>query len=388
MQTKRLLASIGALTTALTASALWAVPAQAAVTNVGKIVQEPTSSGMEARFPDIVKLNDGRLMAVWYKATEHQGTNGTIQVSYGTNVNGTYQWTAEHSALAHPGLMNGKDTRDPKLGLMNDGTVLLQYFIPGGGIWYAMWKPGWNYFDDPKQIVIPGLGALPAEHGGILALAGSSEVLIPFYTGASAYFARATYDSTLADKLDVHDYFPLALGTTGPAGGLDDQFYEPSFVQYGNTIVAVVRHQTTPHGSSTASGAPALVVTWDVTAATPTFTTSYWDVPAISHHLLKTSDGRLLFTFGDTRVANRPTEGTMIANPTQLPWKKQSEGQKVIGIYNSGAADQANPSSVEPTPGTFFTLGYNAKKYGPTEGPGVSPSGGTLWILQSHYSDY
>jgi len=391
MRMKRLWPYFGVAAVTLAAGVWFAPAADAAVTTVGKVVQEPTGSGMQARFPDILKLNDGRLMTVWYKASAHQGTNGVIQVSFGTKSGSTYTWTAEHTALAHQSLMNGKDTRDPKIGLMNDGTVLLQYFVPGEGIWYSMWKEGWNYFNDPYQLKIPGIAA-PAEHGSVLALAGGNpaaeDVLIPFYTGSSAYFARATYTSANAEKLVVHDYFAIQAAQTGPAGGVDDQYYEPSFVQYGNTIVGVVRHQTTPHGSTTSTGAPALVVTWDVTAATPVFTKSYWDVPAISHHLLKTSDGRLLFTFGDTGVTYRPTEGTLIADPTVLPWKQRSAGQKVIGIYNSGFGDQGNPSSVEPTAGTFFTLAYNAKKYGPSEATGVSPNGGTLWILQSHPSDY
>jgi hypothetical protein len=367
-------------------------PAGAAVVRIGKVVQEPTGSGDEARFPDVVKLDDGRLMVVWYRAAEHAGTIGTIKVSFGTSTNGTWTWTAEHNALANQGtVMAGKDTRDPKLGKMNDGSVLLSFFVPGGGVWYSVWKPGWTTFADPNKLVVPGFADNQAEHGGILAVAGTDQVLVPFYTGGGgAYFARATYTPATTFILDVHDYFAIQTNSATPAAdGYDDMYQEPSFVQYGDTIVAVVRHEQWLHSNTaTRRGAGALVVTWSLSASTPVFTKSYWDVQANSHHLLKTSDGRLLFTFGDKAVTYRPTEGSLIANPTQLPWKTRAAGQKVLPIYNSGFSDQANPSSVEVSPGTFFTFAYNAKKYASSEGNGTSPSAGTLWILQTKTADY
>jgi hypothetical protein len=367
-----------------------ATPAAAAVVNIGKIVQEPPGSGDEARFPDLMKLNDGRIMAVWYKAAEHAGTIGTIQESFGTYRNGAWTWTPEHDALTHQNLMDGKDTRDPKLGKMNDGSLLLQWFVPNDGVWYSVWRPGWTTFADPNKLTVPGFTAIPAEHGGVLALAGSDRVLVPFYTGGGgAYFARATYTPSAANPLSVQDWWAIQENSTTPVNGYDDMYQEPSFVQYGATVVAVVRHEQWLHtDTSSRIGAPALVVTWNPYADTPAFTRSFWDVPANSDHLLKTSDGRLLFTFGDKRYANRPTDATLISNPTQLPWRTAADGQKVIAIYNSGFSDQGNPSSVETAPGTFLTAAYNAKQYSTTEGPGTSPSGGTLWLLKSNASDY
>lgn len=66
----------------------------------------------------------------------------------------------------------------------------------------------------------------------------------------------------------------------------------------------------------------------------------------------------------------------LISNPTAT-WVKG----KVIPSYNSGAADQGNPSSVETTAGTYLTLGYNSKT------KAQSPTGGTLWVIETHTSD-
>jgi hypothetical protein len=371
-----------------------AAPAGADVVNLGKIVQEPPGSNAEARFPDLLKLGDGRIMAVWHKGTEHAGVVGQVQISYGTYRRGTLTWTPEQPALTHPELMDGKDMRDPKLGQMNDGSVLMQWFVPSDGVYYARWRPGAATFDDPHKLNLTGFAGTPAEHGGILALAGTDQVLIPVYTGGGGtYFARGTFHPCAAgtdDPLTVRDWFTIqANNTTEPVNGYDDMYQEPSFVQYGDTVLAVVRHEQWPHGGTGGKlGAPALVVTWKAADATPAFTKSSWDVPANSDHLLKTSDGRLLFTFGDKRFPNRPTSGSLISDPTHLPWKTAAEGQTVIPIYDSGFNDQGNPSSAEVRPGVFITAAYNAKQYAATETATTSPDGGSLYALETHATDY
>jgi hypothetical protein len=128
-------------------------------------------------------------------------------------------------------------------------------------------------------------------------------------------------------------------------------YTEPSFVQFGSTVVAVVRAEQDGGGS------PAIIVKWNPYTTTPAFTyQSFTGVLANSHHLLKTAGGKVLFTYGDKAQVNRPTVGMLISNPTAT-WVKS----KVVPIYNSGHPDQANPSSVEIATGTFLTLGYNAR---------------------------
>ncbi|WP_210407940.1 sialidase family protein [Allokutzneria sp. NRRL B-24872] len=348
-----------------------AQPATAAVSMVAKIVQEPGE--FEARFPDVVKLNDGRLMAVWHRAAEHAGTVGTIRLSFGS-ANGR-TWSAAAPALANPGSMNGIDTRDPKLGKMQDGSVVMTFFVPGGKVYYSVWKPGWTRFTDPVQLTAPGLATGVYSHGSPLALADrgthTDQVLIPVYTGGpagGAHYIQATWRPTADPRLQVSSAHKI-IGNSNPPGRA---YQEPSFVQYGDTVVAVVRAEQNGNGS------PAIIARWNPYTAKPVFAyQSFTGVLANSHHLLKTASGKLLFTYGDRARTGRPTSGMLIGNPTAT-WAKS----KVLPLYNSGHGDQANPSSVEIAPGTFLTLGYNAKK------KSASPSGGTLWVIESHASDY
>lgn len=350
--------------------------ARAAAIFYGKIVQEPGE--YEARFPDILKLNDGRLMAVWHRATSHSGSVGTIQLSFGSADGKT--WTTPTTALANPGTMAGIDTRDPKIGKMNDGSVVMTFFIPGGKVYQSAWKPGWTRFTDPVEIVTSGVTA-KYSHGSPLALATSgtrtNEVLVPFYTtgtSGGAWYVRTRWDSP-TNKLVTIEAPQRIITNSNPVGR---EYFEPSFVQFGDTIVCAVRaHQD-------GGGSPAIIAWWNAYAATPSYRYQYFTgVLASSHHLLKTSDGKVLFTYGDKAQARRPTVGLLISNPTQN-WVKGT----VVPIYNSGADDQANPSSVEVTAGTYLTLAYNAKAKGTTDTSTTSPSGGTLWIRQTTRADY
>ncbi|WP_307970413.1 hypothetical protein [Salinispora arenicola] len=73
-------------------------------------------------------------------------------------------------------------------------------------------------------------------------------------------------------------------------------------MQIGSTVVAVVRAEQNGGGS------PAIVARWNPYTAMPACTyQSFTGVLANSHHLLKTSDGQVLFTYGDRAQTNRPT---------------------------------------------------------------------------------
>lgn len=363
--------SLGAL-----AAGGFTLTAKAAATFYAKIVQEP--GDYEARFPDILKLNDGRLMAVWHRATSHAGSIGTIQLSFGSTDGRT--WSTPTPALANPDTMSGIDTRDPKIGKMNDGSVVMTFFTPAGKVYQSAWKPGWTRFTDPVEVVTSGI-TVKYSHGSPLALAASgtrtNEVLVPFYTtgtSGGAWFVRTRWDAP-TNKLITIESPQRIIQNNNPVGRA---YQEPSFVQFGNTIVCGVRAEQDGGGS------PVIIAWWDAYVATPTYRyQSFTGVLANSHHLLKTSDGRVLFTYGDKAQARRPTVGMMISNPTQN-WVKGT----VVPIYDSGADDQANPSSVELSAGTYLTLGYNAKAKGTTDTASTSPSGGTLWVLRTTSADY
>ncbi|MER7278643.1 exo-alpha-sialidase [Dactylosporangium sp. NPDC000244] len=379
------------LTAAAVLAGLSASPATA-VSQYMKLFQEP--GDYEARFPDIVKLDDGRLMAVWYRATGHTGPEGTVQLSFGTQSGSAWTWVTPYPALANPSTMLHKDMRDPKLGKMRDGAVVLTFFVPSDGVYYSVWKPGWNNFTDPVKLVVPGIpGGALAEHGGVLALddqgASVSQVLIPVYNDTGAWFVRATWRPVSDPRLLLADAFQLAANAP-VADGFTDTFTEPSFVQVAGTVIAAVRHEQ--NKGSTSNGQPVKIMKWN--PYTFTGTGSYYDVQwlpvfASSHHLLKVSgpnnQDRVLFTFGDKGVALRPTYGILIQNPLAR-WPET--GLKKVAIYNSGSSDQANPSSVEVSGGVYFTLAYNAKPKSATEGNGMSPNGGSLWVMRSTQDEY
>ena len=350
-------------------------PASAAPEFAAVITQEEDE--FEARFPDILRLDDGRYMAVWYRATEHAGTIGTVELSF-TRPDGS--WEEGAPALARPSAFAGRDMRDPKLGKLADGTVVLTFFTPGDdvdpGVYYAVWKPGWNRFTDPLKFTDPALPRV-ASHGSPLALTGSGDVLIPVYDGVpgpdgGAYFLRTTLDPVTL-RFTIKRVNKI-ISNTNPVGRM---YFEPSFVQFGDTIVAAIRSETAD-GTGGRVASPVVIGWWNAYADLPAYTfQSFSNVMASSHHLLKTSDGRVLFTYGDKSQQFRPTVGMMITNPTQ-PWVKG----KVVTIYNVGADDQANPSSVETSPGHYWTLAYNAKP------KRVTAEGGKLRIISSVDADY
>jgi hypothetical protein len=376
-----------ALTAAL-AVTLSPQPAQGSIAIIGTVTRE--EAPYEARFPDIVKLDDGRLMAVWHRATEHAGTAsspapGSVQLSYW---DGT-AWSTPAAALANPGPWAGVDMRDPKLGKMNDGQVILTFFS-SGKVYYSYWRPGWTRFTDPQQLTVAGAPSSIASHGGVLHLRdngnGRNEALIPVYAGGAgggAYYMRATYQPNSAQRL-VPTFVKRIIANDNPAGR---RYSEPSFVQIGNTIVAGIRSEQIledPPANQTGQHArPLVIARWDAynDAVNPTFELfriNGTDVLASSHHLLKTvknGQEKIFFTYGNrSTYSQRPTYGVLIDNPLGT-WT----GTPRL-LYDSGAYDQANPSSVEPADGWYWTLGFNANPN--------SADNGRLLIVRSQVGDF
>ncbi|WP_285472490.1 exo-alpha-sialidase [Actinoplanes sp. NBRC 101535] len=373
---RKLFRVVAAVSAAVLVVAVAPRPAQAAVDIIHKITQE--EDPFEARFPDVVKLADGRLMAVWHRSTEHAGVESTIQLSFWSDGNG---WSAPANAFADPSVVDGWDTRDPKLGRMNDGSVVLTFFT-AGKVYYSVWKPGWTRFTAPEQLTYPGAPTGIASHGAVLALADgggqTDQVLIPFYqdgAAGGAFFMRATWRATVAPRLLVAGFHKI-IANDNPVGR---RYSEPSFVQIGDTVVTAVRSENLDTANpSYRHASPVIIARWNAYAATPSYTfQSFTGVLASSHHLLKTSSGKVLFTYGNRASDGvRPTVGMMIDNPAGT-WSGTP-----VPLYDSGLYDQANPSTVEPADGWFWTLGYNAKTRA------QSSNGGTLWVIRSQTEDY
>ncbi|WP_157574368.1 sialidase family protein [Jiangella muralis] len=84
------------------------------------IAVEP--EGMAPRFPSVIRLDDGRLLAAYYSGIGHVDPQGLIRVTESDDNGET--WSEPRTAVA------GRfDNRDPKLTRLSDGTILLDYFV-------------------------------------------------------------------------------------------------------------------------------------------------------------------------------------------------------------------------------------------------------------------
>jgi hypothetical protein len=306
------------------------------VDQFGLVAADP--AGTEIRFPDVVKLADGRLLAVYHSAAAHTNANGKIKQVVSSDLGRT--WSAPSVAVS-----NAYDNRDPKLAQLADGTILLSFFqtqwVNGQqtnrGVFVARQAPGASGFSAPVQV---GSAGAAYSHGPAVELA-NGDVVLPLY-GGGARLARSTDGGrTFAASAEVFVARDSAQRT----------YQEPNLTRLASgELIMVIRtvdkaddNRVVNATISRSSGAG--------TSWTPLESTAY---PASSHHQLLTSDQRVLLTYGDATKTHRPTWGTMITNP-RAPWT----GYKAVELYDAGVDDQANPSSAEIAPGRYLTLTYN-----------------------------
>ena len=310
-------------------------------------------AGSAIRFPGAVKLADGTVLASYYEAPAHAGTNGVIKMVRSTDSGTT--WSAPTLVTDPP-----YDPRDPKLAVLADGTLLLTYFYTQWGSpnvlhgTYVMRSTdGGTTWSAPTQVSTqmscacgPVTGGYPlgwaANHGPIVELA-SGDLLIPLYgTLPGDARQRATVVRSTDGGLtwDAANEVTLAVGSVA--------FQEPNLsVLPSGEVIALIRSTSSPVRAylsrSFDNGA-----TWS--AATIT------DIPAESHSQTVLADGSVLLTYGNPARTGRPTEGVIIADPSGS-WNGLAVRSTLV--YDAGNGDQANPSNVELAPGTFLTMSYD-----------------------------
>lgn len=308
--------------------------------NTGFVVAtEP--SGYEPRFPDVVKLPDGRLLAVYHSATGHTKANGTIKMTLSSNSGAT--WTTPVLAVS-----NAYDNRDPKVAVLSDGSVLLNFFqdqwhadgtYTNRGLWVARMPAGASGFSTPTKVATAtGFGF---SHGPVVEIPGG-DVLLPYYNNGArvirSHDRGSTWD-TASDK--------LIAGTSATRS-----YVEPNITRLpaGQLVMSIrtVDRSTNKETFMTLTRSNDNGVTWS-SLETTGFVTS-------SHHALATSSGAVLLTYGNSLVTNRPTYGTLIDNPAGS-WSASTFPPRFL--YDSRYSDQANPSTVEISPGRYLTLAYN-----------------------------
>jgi hypothetical protein len=301
-------------------------------------VAQESPTAAEPRFPDALRLRDGRLIVVYHYAEAHTNANGVIRMV--SSSDGGVTWTRPTTVLS-----NAYDNRDPKIAQLRDGTILLTVFrtdwttqpASNIGTFVLRSRDGGRTFGEETKVDSAQPGAW--EHAPAVELA-NGDVLQPLY-GYGARVARST---------DGGRTFPAA----------NEQLVIPDDSAYSNSepnitvlpsgdLVALVRTFDRALGAEVNSR---IVRSFDngYTWSSPEAT----DLPTSSHHQLLTEDGSVLLAFGNQQQAGRPTYAALIKHPSR-PWTHQH----IVPVYNSGWDDQANPSSVQLSDGSFLTFGFD-----------------------------
>lgn len=305
--------------------------------------------GQAYRFPDIVKLHNDTLLAVVREGVDHVSKDGKIVLMRSATRGST--WSKPQTVVDTP-----LDDRDPKIMQMRDGTILLSFFetdenttpILVKGTFVARSTDGGRTFSAPTRITTQLAGATPEHPHGVAASHGmitelpNGDLLAPLYgsrpydTIDRAVVVRSTDGGRTWDA--KHE---ITLGNSSTIA-----YQEPVLTVLRNgEVVALIRTTSNP---VVAYLARSFDNGFHWTKAVPT------DIPAQSHHLLLTSTGAVLVTYGKIDATGRPTAGRLITKPTGS-WN----GYPETLLYDSGNGDQANPSSAEVDRGRFLTLGYN-----------------------------
>lgn len=302
---------------------------------------------MQIRFPDIVRRADGALIAAYYASTGHTRVNGVIKTVTSTDNGRT--WSPPSLAI-----QTDYDARDPKITQLADGALLLSWFgtrwnadgsSSNVGTLVARSTDGGQTWSTPVKVdsAMTGQGGWAASHGHAVQLA-NGDVLLPLY---GVLPGDTQWRATVIRSTDGGRSFTRDSEVTLAFNGTQ-RFAEPNLtVLASGELVSLIRLETPDVEAqlvrSTDDGH-----SWSAPVVT--------DIPARSHHQLLTSSGKVLLTYGNPLLAGRPTEGRLINDPSGS-WN----GAKALLVYDSANGDQANPSSVELSPGRYLTLGFDVR---------------------------
>jgi predicted neuraminidase len=303
------------------------------------IVVAQADDGLKAHFPDVVTLDDGRLLAAYREGIGHISPDGRISVVESSD--GGQTWGAPRVAVDGP-----YDDRDPKMARLADGTVLLSYFVlewqtppkhSDHGTHVRRSTDGGRTWSEPALVGSPWW----ASHGAAVELP-DGDLLLPVYARPPG---EKWHRAVVVRSTDGGRTWPAASEVVLAAGD-EFHFQEPTLTVLDGQIVALIR--TTSDRAwmcrSTDNGH-----TWSEPRPT--------DMAASSHHALPLSTGEVLVTYGDLSkrfAERRVTVGRLVRRPLET-W----DGYADALLYDSGHPDQANPSSVELSPGHFLTLGFD-----------------------------
>jgi hypothetical protein len=324
------------------------------------VVVARAADGKRAYFPGLTKLADGTLVAAYREGAGHIGQDGRLLVTESTDSGRT--WSTPRVAVD-----SDYDERDPKLMVTRSGVILMSYFVtdwtePGPytirGTHVVRSLDGGRTWSEPIKVGsamdcgcgVPGYyyAGLNASHGEAVELP-DGDLLLPLYGSLPDGTSQATVVRSTDGGLTWPKESEVLLGRDSAFA-----YQEPTLtpLKSGELIVLL----RTSINIAYLSRSKDFGRTWTAPERT--------GIPASSHHLLTLANGEVLLTYGDLSKRfspGRPTVGRVVHDPegswavSDLPEPRLLYDSSTAGV----TADQANPASVEVSPGRFLTLTYD-----------------------------
>jgi len=358
-QFRRVAVGVPSLALALTTAALPATPAAAGPDNPTQPdVLIATSQGdRKPFFPEITRLDDGRLVTLFYWNNEHSpgipGGDHDGQIRWTESTDGGRTWSQPRVVIDTP-----YDDRDAQITQLRDGTIVVNWFQTDWtgypteaatirGTYVVRSEDGGQTWSEPVQVQSsmscgcgPRSGAYhlgwAAESGQVVEL-DNGDLLVPLY--------GTRPDSTLGRASVVRS---TDGGRTWP---LENEVMLPAAPGVGlsETELAVL-----PDGHLTAAIRPGYVSdsfdgghTWTTASAVP------WSMQAPD--LLELPGGKVLLTYGGRDYgSNEPIVGRLRGR--DQAW---TETNPVLLYMSQQNVDQGDPSTAVVRGGHFLTVSYD-----------------------------
>jgi hypothetical protein len=312
----------------------------------------------KAWFPDITRLDDGRLVTVFYQATRHSRDDGRYMWTESTD--GGRTWSRPRVVIDTP-----QDDRDAQITQLSDGTIVINWFrtdwtnegTTGAvilGAFVTRSTDGGRSWSDPVLVESrmscgcgPVHGAYPlgwaATTGKIVEL-DDGDLLLPLYgTMSDSTVGRAS----VARSTDGGRTWPVENEALIPVpGGVS--LSEMALAATRGGVTALLR-TAGGGGVSRRTDSSDGGRTWSTPVATP--------MKGQAHHILSLPGGKLLATYGDRSgqfASNEPTVGRI-----RMPGREWSDSSDVL-LYRAGPnVDQADPSTAVVRGHHFITVSYD-----------------------------
>ncbi|MCC6589417.1 MAG: exo-alpha-sialidase [Bryobacterales bacterium] len=322
----------------------------AAVLAAGKPTPNIVVKG-DGYFPVMIRLKDGSLLSVVRAGGAHVGRGGRLDMISSTDGGKTWpkRWTVIDDA---------EDDRNPALGQLNDGTIVLGYVVLSGfgpdgktlsrkraernfdGVWVMRSNDGGKTWTKPEKsaetgkLKTPGTAISP--YGKIVQLKDGAALMTVYYEMNEG--PTPTYKSYVFRSKD-----------SGKTWG------DPSLIHNSANETAIT---VLPDGSLLAAARLGKGASLQVTRSTdggrtwsaPTQVTKDMEHPA---DLIVLKDGRVLMTFGE----RNPPRGVhaLISSDKGQTW---GPAEHILLADDAPNGDCGYPSSWEVSPGQIVTMYY------------------------------